>query len=110
MVFTKFNKLAFSQNSSVALKMVFEQQRLQRPMHSMVMAVKHMSRMTFFCQFHTCKYKSNPFSVQQAGLTFVYETCRTSLVGHMLICHNLRMPFCCFLCLLNREIFKTTDY
>ena len=42
-------------------KLVFKQQRLRRPMHSNVMADKHMSRMSVFCKFH--KHKPNPFSV-----------------------------------------------
>ena len=36
-------------------------------------------------------------AVQQTDLTFVHETCQTNIVGHVLICHKLRMHFRCIL-------------
>ena len=45
----------------MVLKMVFKHKRLQKPMHSKIMADKRMSRLTVFVSF--INIKSNPFSV-----------------------------------------------
>ena len=78
----------------MVLKTVFKQRRLQRPMHSKVMADKHMSRMAVFVSFSGIDM-SNPFSVlpvcMQEFLILILQLLFSVVSVFMCHCSDLRL-------------------